>query len=132
LQRITAMAQNNPSRHAFFTPALGPAAGRPWSPPVDIYRLADGWLLKFELAGVGPDDVSVSTDGRRIIVRGVRLDRCVGSGCSVHQMEITYTRFERAVELPESPDPTSVRCEFNHGMVLVRIYRAPSPPENPR
>src|SRR5215831_640297 len=111
------MAQNHPSRHGFFTSGIDPAAGRPWSPAVDVYQLADGWLLKFELAGVGPDDVSVTAEGRRIIVRGARLDRCVGSGCSVHQMEITYTRFERAVELPESLDQATVRCEFNHGMV---------------
>src|SRR5262245_38216231 len=120
------MAQNNPFRHAFFTPEPGPTTGRPWSPPVDVYRLADGWLLKFELAGVGPDDVTVTTDGRRVIVRGARLDRCVESGCSVHQMEIAYTRFERSVELPESLDRATVRCEFNHGMVLVRVYHNPS------
>jgi HSP20 family protein len=126
------MAQHNRSRHAFFTPILGPAAGQPWSPSVDIYRLADGWLLKFELAGVGPDDVSVTVDGQRIIVRGARLDRCLEAGCSVHQMEIAYTRFERTVELPESLDRASVRCEFNHGMVLVRVYHDPSPREDTR
>ncbi len=126
------MAQNHRSRHAFFTPALGPAAGRPWNPPVDVYRTADGWLLKFELAGVGPDDLSVTLDGRRIVVRGVRLDRCLESGCSVHQLEIAYTRFERSVELPEGLDRATVRCEFRHGMVLVRVHRDAPPREHPR
>jgi HSP20 family protein len=126
------MAQNNPSRHAIFIPHLGPVGGRAWSPAVDVYRVAGGWLLKFELAGVGPEDVSVTIDGRRIIVRGARLDRCVESGCSVHQLEIAYVRFERTVELPESLDRATVRCEFNHGMVLVRVYHDPSPPEDPR
>jgi HSP20 family protein len=116
------MAQNHRQRHAVFTPGLGPPPARPWDPAVDVYRVADGWLLKFELAGVGPDDISVAVDGRRVVVRGARVDRCLEPGCAVHRLEITYTRFERAVELPESLDRAAVRCEFHHGMVLVRVY----------
>jgi HSP20 family protein len=120
------MAQSHRPRHAVFTPGFGPPAARSWDPAVDVYRVGDGWLLKFELAGVAPDDMTVTVEGPRVVVRGARIDRCLEPGCAVHQLEITYTRFERAVELPENLDTAGVRCEFHHGMVLVRVY-----PENP-
>lgn len=47
--------------HALFLPAMHPSGVRPWVPPADIYRLMDGWLLKFELAGVEPENVEGSS-----------------------------------------------------------------------
>jgi HSP20 family protein len=96
---------------------------RPWEPPTDVYRLTDGWLIKFEMAGVEPDEISLAIDGPRVIVRGTRLDHCLECGCSVHQMEITYSRFERSVTLPEDPAPAQVKYEFRNGMLLVRIVK---------
>jgi HSP20 family protein len=96
---------------------------RPWEPRSDVYRLADGWLLKFEMAGVEPNEISLSVEGPRVIVRGTRLDHCLECGCSVHQMEITYSRFERSVMLPEDPAPAQIHYEFRHGMLLVRIVK---------
>lgn len=96
---------------------------RPWQPPTDVYRLADGWLLKFEMAGVEPDEISLSFEGPRVTVRGTRLDHCLECGCSVHQLEITYSQFERSVTLPEDPSPAQIKYEFRHGMLLVRIIK---------
>ena len=113
------------TRHTLFLPGMGTGPARQWEPSVDVYRVPGGWLLKFELAGVPPEDVSVAVGGSRVIVRGARLDRCVDTGCSVHQLEITYSTFERAVELPDELDPAAVRCEFRHGMLLVRVPQGP-------
>jgi HSP20 family protein len=116
------MASDRTRRTAtfFFQQTTQPAT-RPWQPPADVYRLADGWLLKFELAGVAPEDVQIAVSGSRVVVRGVRLDRCLEAGCVLHQMEIAYSTFERWVELPEPLDAAEVRYEFRHGMLLVRV-----------
>ena len=37
-----------------------------WSPPVDIYRTRDGWLVKFDLAGVRAEDIVLKTAGRHL------------------------------------------------------------------
>ena len=95
-----------------------------WQPPVDVYRVVDGWLLKFELAGVASDDVTVRLERSGVFVRGVRLDRCLEVGCSVHRMEIAYSVFERHVDLPEDLSRASLRCEYSNGMLLLRITRA--------
>jgi HSP20 family molecular chaperone IbpA len=38
-------------------------------------------------------------------------------------MEITYSRFERSVDLPEEVSPAHVWAEHRHGLLLVRIQR---------
>jgi HSP20 family protein len=103
------------------TSTLAAADVQTWQPPVDVYRVAGGWLLKFELAGVSPDDMTVTLQGSRVIVRGVRLDRCLESGCSVHQMEIAYNVFERTIELPDDLSHATLRWESSFGMLIVRI-----------
>jgi HSP20 family protein len=101
--------------------AVGPG---PWRPAVDVYQTSDGWLVKYDLAGVRPDDVSLAVQGRRLTVRGCRRDCCVGETCGQYQMEIAYSHFERIVALPEEVEPARLAAEFRDGMLLVRLYRA--------
>ena len=35
-----------------------------WRPATDVYRTRDGWMVKFELAGVEPDDIEWLADVR--------------------------------------------------------------------
>jgi len=93
----------------------------PWQPSVDVYRIRDGWLLKFDLAGVRLEDVTVSVNGRRVSVSGVRRDSIVEEGCSYYSMEISYNRFERAIEMPADLENTRVSLEVRNGLLLVRM-----------
>jgi HSP20 family molecular chaperone IbpA len=92
-----------------------------WRPAVDVYRQPDGWLCKFDLAGVAPEDVEVRACGHRLKVAGVRRDRTIGSGCEAWSMEIAYHRFERMVELPCDLQHCRIRCAMEHGMLLVSV-----------
>src|SRR5262245_36850937 len=71
-----------------------------WQPPADIYRTPDGWLLKFDLAGVQPEDVSLIVDRSRLTIRGSRRDCCLEKGHRHYMMEIAYSHFERTIALP--------------------------------
>jgi HSP20 family protein len=105
------------------TPVFRPPADPGWRPALDIYELKDGWLLKADVAGVRPEDISVVLDGRFVTIRGLRRDWSVEEGCCHYRMEIAYSRFERTVELPADLDPASVRTELKEGMLLVRVRR---------
>src|SRR5262245_42399710 len=80
---------------SFFLPAAAGAGGGAWQPATDVYRTRDGWLVKFDLAGVRPEDIHVTVSGRELTVVGVRRDFCLDEGCYHYTMEITYSRFER-------------------------------------
>jgi HSP20 family protein len=104
----------------------GQAAARSWQPPVDIYKTSQGWLLKFELAGVDPENIQVSLQDNCITVSGARLDHCIEAGCLVQQMEIAYSSFARRVQLPLEPGRVTVSWDFRNGMLLVRIRQESS------
>jgi HSP20 family protein len=92
-----------------------------WHPAVDVYRTPCGWLLKFDLAGVAAGDIAVTVSGRRVMVRGVRRDEVLEQGCSYYRMEISYSEFERSVDLPCNLDDARWDVQFRNGMLLVRL-----------
>ena len=104
----------------FFISAEAGAA-MAWRPSADIYRTRMGWVIKMELAGVRPEDINVQANGSEIYVSGVRRDRFVEEGWSHYSMEIAYSRFERAIELPCNLDRASVSVEYHEGLLLVRV-----------
>lgn len=93
----------------------------PWEPSADVYRTQNGWLLKFDLAGVGLDDVTVSVRGRTVSVSGMRLDSIAEEGCSYYSMEISYNRFERTIQMPVDLGNARVVLEARDGLLLVRV-----------
>lgn len=102
----------------FPVPAL---AHRCWRPAADVYRTAQGWLVKLELAGVHPDDVSVKVSGRTLIVSGQRRDMVLETGCSCQSLEISYDSFERQFEFPIELTQANTESEFFNGMLCVRV-----------
>jgi HSP20 family protein len=94
-----------------------------WRPATDVYRTQEGWLVKYELAGVAPEDVELTARGRALRIRGRRRDFCLEPGCRQLHMEIAYSRFERQVELPGDLQSCAIETEFRDGMLLVRIRR---------
>jgi HSP20 family protein len=102
-------------------PALEARAPAVWQPQVDIYRAREGWIIKMDLAGVRPQDVSVAVRGSYLRVSGVRPDRIVEAGWSHYAMEIAYNHFERTIELPCDLERATITVEGREGMLLLRV-----------
>lgn len=98
---------------------------RLWQPACDIYRSPEGWVFKFDLAGVDPDEVTVAIVGCNLVVRGTRRDRTLKEGVSHYQMEITYSRFERVVSLPCDLTDAVARTEYSNGLLEVTFLTGP-------
>lgn len=97
-----------------------------WEPAVDVYRYAGGWVLKFELAGVRQEDIRVQFDTHGVTVSGKRVDRRLYDFQQAHLMEIAYSRFERAVVLPEPIDNVQFHIEFQDGMLYIFVSQSSS------
>ena len=69
-------------------------------------------------------DIELTARGRRLVVRGRRRDWVVeeSRGCSTYSMEIMYSQFERAVELPCEVEQMKITTEYRDGMLLVRLH----------
>lgn len=95
-----------------------------WQPAADVYRCRHGWLLKFDLAGVRPEDIEVRIDGRKVIVTGTRRDWRMPDVQEAHMMEISYSHFERSIELLDEIGQAEIQTDYRDGMLLVHLLKS--------
>ncbi len=93
-------------------------------PPTDLCSTPTGWLVKMELAGVKPDDVSVDIEGRVLHIHGSRRDRTCEEITGHYNLEIAYQPFYRSIELPRPVAASQVSVDFRDGMLLLRVQYA--------
>jgi HSP20 family protein len=112
--------------HALFLPAAEAAEDSRWHPHVDVYRTRTGWIVKYELAGVRAEDIQLDALGGMLTLRGCRRDalqeRIAEDGPIIHhRMEISYSRFERVIQLPFDLKTAHIETDLRDGLLLVRI-----------
>ena len=94
---------------------------RHWTPAADVYRTRDGWLVKVDLAGVQPDEVEITVAGRVLVVEGIRRDANCSETVAYHQIEITYSRFEKTLRFPCEIEGARVERAYRDGLLIVRL-----------
>jgi HSP20 family protein len=94
---------------------------RVWRPDADVYRTADGWIVKVDLAGVSAEDLEVLVQGPTLSISGCRRDTFFGKGVVYHQLEITYSRFEKTLRFPCSIEGASVLRDYRDGLLILHL-----------
>lgn len=95
-----------------------------WHPYCDVYEAGQELVVKLELAGIDPSEVSVSLSGHRLTVRGSRQD--IGKGDDhrlYHTMEINQGAFERVVVMPESYGGSRAASTYRDGILEIRLTK---------
>ena len=99
-------------------------SGRLWYPAADVYQTPDGWLVKVELAGVSTEEIEIEVQGNILYIAGCRKDgSCSGTGISYHQMEITYSRFEKTLQFPAAIDGAKVEHNYRDGLLYIYLKK---------
>ncbi len=103
---------------------LGPPGSPHFCPPViepaaDVYETAESVVVVVEIAGVNPDEIEISVQGKSLTVRGERLDRQHHLSRLYHQMEICCGLFERSVALPAEVDPERASATYSDGILAI-------------
>ena len=96
-------------------------SGRLWNPSADVYRTPDEWIVKVDLAGVCSDELEIEVDNSSLYIRGCRRDTFYREDFSYHQMEITYSRFEKTINLPAEIERASLAHDYRDGFLIVRL-----------
>ncbi len=95
-----------------------------WRPAADVYATRDGWIVKVDLAGVSPDDLDITIQGATLRIAGCRRDSFYGEGISYHQLEITYSRFEKTLQFPCSIQGASLVRDYRDGLLVIYLRNA--------
>ena len=96
-------------------------ASRLWNPSADVYRTSQGWIVKVDLAGVCADDLDISISKSDLKISGCRRDTLIREDCSYHQMEITYSRFEKTIQFPAQIEGATVAHDYSDGFLIIDV-----------
>jgi HSP20 family protein len=92
-----------------------------WDPAADVYRTREGWIVKFELAGVAQEELEVEVAGDTLRVAGCRRDEVFTETVSYHQLEIIYSRFERTIRFPCPIEGARVERRYQDGLLVLHL-----------
>jgi HSP20 family protein len=106
------------------THSFRPLTEGKWHPFTDIYESESHVLVRMELAGIDPDSLNVTQEGRCLLVRGMRVEPPWGDGVGCQQLEISYGAFERVICLPMDFREDRVRAEYGpSGFLHITISK---------
>ncbi|HEX8181448.1 MAG TPA: Hsp20/alpha crystallin family protein [Pyrinomonadaceae bacterium] len=102
-------------------PQRQPGMGQRWSPAADVYQIKGGWLVKVDLAGVRPDEIEIEITGPILRLSGCRRDAYCQETLAYHQIEITYSRFEKTLRFPCAIEGATVERDYRDGLLILRL-----------
>jgi HSP20 family protein len=94
-----------------------------WTPPVDLFETAEGFVLSAELPGLTRDQIDIQAEESRIVIRGERPAGQVPCE-QYHRVERGHGRFSRAFLLPEPIDVNGVTADLTDGLLTLVIPKA--------
>ena len=105
---------------AFDQPEGFGLSGRGAFPPVNVFRGKDGYVARFEVPGLAPEDVSIETHGRTLTVSGKR-ETCEPAEGGMHRRECWAGEFSRSLQFPGDADTANTSAECKHGVLTLSI-----------
>ncbi len=101
---------------------LGFGDGGEWfSPVVDVMEDADNVIVKAELPGLSKDDVQVTLQDNRLILKGEKKHESERRGWNYYQHESSYGAFSRVIELPSYIDARKAEARFKNGVLEITL-----------
>jgi HSP20 family molecular chaperone IbpA len=96
-----------------------------WSPRVDVVQRGNEVVVRADLPGVDPDNVTVDVTDDAIVLSGQRQEERVENGGSVYRVERAYGAFYREIPLPEGAIVDQASASFRDGVLEISV---PAPP----
>lgn len=88
---------------------------------IDVYQTDDQVIIKAPIAGVQPDNLTVTITDEVVTVEGERRDVQAVERANYFTQECYWGRFSRSFVLPVAVDADSAVAELRHGILTLRI-----------
>jgi len=94
-------------------------------PLLNCWEDDQNYFVEAELPGLALADLDISmTDRNTITIKGSRKEPAIEGG-QWHRRERAFGEFERSLELPGAVDADQVEASFKHGVLTIRLPKAP-------
>lgn len=97
-----------------------------WIPRVDVIQQGSELIVRADLPGVNPEDVTVDVSEDGLTIAGERREERREERNGVYRMERSYGSFYRVVPLPDGAMTDQANATFKDGVLEIRM---PAPPE---
>ncbi|MCR4333738.1 MAG: Hsp20/alpha crystallin family protein [Patescibacteria group bacterium] len=87
--------------------------------PVDVHQTASDIVIRAFVAGVRPDELSISISRDRVEIEGSRMEREQVSGPDYFTRELFWGSFSRAIMLPQEVDVEASSAAAKDGLLTI-------------
>jgi HSP20 family protein len=87
--------------------------------PVDVHQTASDIIIRAFVAGVRPDELSISISRDRVEIEGSRMEREQVSGPDYFSRELFWGSFSRAIMLPQEVDVEASSASAKDGLLTI-------------
>ena len=92
-----------------------------WTPAVEASVRDKEFVVRCEVPGVDPKDLTVTVEGPMLTITGERKPTEKVEDQRDWLGEITHGRFAHSFALPEGVDPEQVKASYRHGVLEITI-----------
>ena len=104
-----------------------------FAPSSDASSMDDCYEINVELPGVKSEDIELSLNNNRLIVRGEKQTEREDEGRNYYFSEREYGAFQRTFRLPQDADSENIEANYTDGVLKLKIAKhAVEKPEEKR
>jgi HSP20 family protein len=88
---------------------------------VDLYQTPTDIIVQAMVAGVQPDNLSITITRDMITIRGERKENQAVDKENYYVQELYWGSFSRTISLPEEVDPEEAEAVEKHGLLIIKL-----------
>lgn len=97
-----------------------------WAPSIESHLENGNLVVKADLPGIDPKEVSISVTGNQLTIEGERKQEKKEEKKDYFYRELAYGKFSRTMTLPQGVDADKVKANYKNGVLEITM---PAPKE---
>jgi HSP20 family protein len=92
-----------------------------WAPAIESKVDNGNLIIKADLPGIDPNEVSISVLGNQLTIEGERKREEKKEEKDYFYQEVAYGKFSRTIPLPEGVDADKVKANYKNGVLEITL-----------
>jgi HSP20 family molecular chaperone IbpA len=88
---------------------------------VDVYQTETDVVVRTMVAGVQPENLSITITRSMIVIKGKREENRAITDENYYVQELYWGSFSRTISLPEEVDPEECEAVEKHGLLIIKL-----------
>ena len=109
------------------SPAANGESAVTWNPTVDVHEELDKFVVRADLPGVEPKDISITAENRVLTLRGERHFERSENHKGYERLERVEGSFLRRFTLPNNVQDDQIKARHVNGVLEVTIPKVATP-----